>query len=146
MASDLWQQLSQRLTKAVRKSFEPCPLIGEKWLKEYPNGRPADLRYFGIPKLSKATGKTPERTMQAVLKNISFKGLPVAVSTTDDFLIDFVRTDKPQTSSGNSPASKSAAKGKPAAGKAKAGRNTAKPAGRKPAAKKKPARKPPARK
>ena len=75
MLSGLNEQITDCCVKAIRKSFTPCPLIGPKWLQEYPQGRPADYRFVGIPKLAKATGRSVEKTGQIIAKNLSLAGL-----------------------------------------------------------------------
>lgn len=96
MASELKKQLTERFVKGIRKSFAPCPLIGPKWLQEFPKGRPADFRFFGIRKLSKAIGQPPQRILKTVMRNVSFKGLDVEVEITGGIYVDIFLKGKPR--------------------------------------------------
>jgi len=89
MASELKKELTERFVKGIRRSFTPCPLIGPKWLQEFPNGKPADYRFYGIRKLAKAIGQSSDKIMQTVLKNTSFKGLNIDVKIIGGIYIDF---------------------------------------------------------
>lgn len=88
MASELKKELTERFVKGIRRSFTPCPLIGPKWLQEFPNGKPADYRFYGIRKLAKAIGQNSDKILQTVLKNISFKGLNIDVKIIGGIYID----------------------------------------------------------
>jgi hypothetical protein len=96
MSSDLWQQLTDRFAKAIHKSFSPCPLIGPKWLQEFPNGRPADFRFFGIRKLAKAIGRPQQKIVQILLRNLSLDGLDVEMSVRSNGMIDIHRRPQGQ--------------------------------------------------
>ena len=96
MASDLKKQLTERFTKGIHKSFKPCPLIGPNWLREFPKGRPADFRFFGINKLAKAIGCPPAKIVQIMMRNISLTGLDVSVKVLPEWwMIDINRNVKP---------------------------------------------------
>lgn len=95
MSSDLKQQITERFVEAIRSMFTPCPLIGPKWLQEYPSGKPADFRFFGVPKLAKAIGIPPKKIIQLLVQNVSLKGLDVEAEMTHDFMIDINRKKKP---------------------------------------------------
>ena len=88
MLSGLNEQIADCFVKAIRKSFTPCPLIGPKWLQEYPKGKPADYRFVGIPKLAKATGRSVDKTRQILMKNLSLKGLDVDMEIVKDCYVD----------------------------------------------------------
>lgn len=88
MASELKKELTERFVKGIRRSFTPCPLIGPKWLQEFPNGKPADFRFYGIRKLAKAIGQSSDKILQIVLKNTSFKELNVDVKIVGGIYID----------------------------------------------------------
>jgi hypothetical protein len=75
--NELFDVLKDRFIKGIRKSFQPCPLIGPKWLQEFPYGRPADFRFFGVRKLSKATGHPINHILRVLTQNVSFEGLEV---------------------------------------------------------------------
>ena len=104
--SDLRKTLLDRFVKGIRKSFDPCPLIGPKWLQEFPNGKPADFRFLGIVKLAKAMGYPPARVASILMRNVSLSGVDVDVSLTDDFLIDINRKGKSPTADKAPPANK----------------------------------------
>jgi hypothetical protein len=90
---DLKKQLTERFVKAIRKSFTPCPLIGPKWLQSFPYGRPADFRFFGIPRLTKAIGLKQSKIIEIVMRHFDVSDLPVRMEINDRGLIDFHRTD-----------------------------------------------------
>ena len=96
MLSELNEQITERFVKAIRKSFEPCPLIGPKWLQVYPNGRPADFRFVGIPKLAKAAGRPVDKTRQILMRNLSLTGLQVDMKIIDGLYVDMNVKDKPR--------------------------------------------------
>lgn len=93
--SGLNEQITDRFVKAIKKSFIPCPLIGPKWLQEYPRGRPADFRFIGLPKLAKATGRSVEKTRQIVMKNLSLTDLRVDMKIVKDGYVDMNVKSKP---------------------------------------------------
>lgn len=115
MASDLKTELTDRFVKGIRRSFTPCPLIGPKWLQAYPNGKPADFRFFGVRKLAKAIGRPPAAIVKILMRNVNLKGLDVDVDIKQGVLIDINRRNKPA----EPPASGQAGRGKPPRGKAR---------------------------
>lgn len=88
---ELKDTLAERFVKGIRKSFTPCPLIGPKWLQEFPKGRPADFRFFGVRKLAKAIGWPPEKILRILMKNVSFAGLEIDVEIKQGVFIDINR-------------------------------------------------------
>jgi len=88
MLSELNEQITDCFVKAIRKSFTPCPLIGTKWLQEYPKGRPADFRFVGIPKLAKAAGRSVEKTRQILMKNLSLTDLHLDMEIVEGCYVD----------------------------------------------------------
>ncbi len=96
MASNLKKQLTDRFAKGIRKSFKPCPLIGPNWLREFPKGRPADFRFFGVGKLSKAIGCPPAKIVKIMMRNVSLADLDVSVKVLPEWwMIDINRNVKP---------------------------------------------------
>jgi hypothetical protein len=89
--NELFDVLKDRFIKGIRKSFQPCPLIGPKWLQKFPYGRPADFRFFGVRKLSKATGYPINHILRVLTQNVSFEGLDVEVEIRGGMLIDIWR-------------------------------------------------------
>lgn len=103
MASDLKKQLTDRFAKGIRKTFTPCPLIGPKWMQEFPKGKPADFRFFGMRKLAKATGRPLEKVVQLVMRNVTLDGLGVEWDIKQGCLIDINRVGKAAPSPGDKP-------------------------------------------
>lgn len=71
----LHELLEERFAQAVRKCFQPCPLIGPKWLKAYPKGRPADFQWVGGPKVAKAVGRQVWPVTNQILKTLDRRGI-----------------------------------------------------------------------
>jgi arginyl-tRNA synthetase len=88
--SDLHETLKKRFEDAIRAAFRPAPLIGPNWLRAFPNGKPADFRFFGVPKLAKAQGAPPEAILKTLMKQVSLAGLPVDVKL-NGYYIDLFR-------------------------------------------------------
>lgn len=78
MARTIEQELSDRFVSAIKKSFEPCPLIGPKWFRFHPRNSTWDFVFVGLPKLAKAAGKKLNITTVMVRKNVDLSGLPIA--------------------------------------------------------------------
>ena len=85
---DMKIEMEKRLNKAIADTFSPTPLIGPKWLQQFPNSKPADFRYFGIPKLAKAAGMPVPQTMYKIMRHRDLGGLGVRMYSTQDGLID----------------------------------------------------------
>ncbi len=85
---DIEKELIKRFAEAIKKSFEPCPLIGPKWLVRLPEGKSADFRYMGMPKLAKATGKHIESVVKHVIRNLDLSGLNASISVDPEGLVD----------------------------------------------------------
>jgi hypothetical protein len=71
------EELTQRFVAAIRKSFQPCPLIGPKWF-QLVEGPPPQFQFTALGKLAKAVCKNPLRVAQTVARNLDLGGLPVA--------------------------------------------------------------------
>ena len=91
---DIKDVLTERFTKAIRKSLPKTPLIGPKWFKLYPNGKPADFQFTGCSKLAKAACKKPKHILDMILKNLSVKDIAANVSPTNDFKISVTLKDE----------------------------------------------------
>ena len=74
--------LRQRFTKAIKKTFEICPLIGPKWLRSCPSREQADFEFIGIPKLAKAMGMEISFVEKLVLKNLDKRGIDAEFALT----------------------------------------------------------------
>ncbi len=81
---DIEQVLKDRLIEAIKKSLNPCPLIGEKWFKFRPSGDPAHMMFTGIAKLSKATKCRPQRLSETIINNFNHDGINVSIRTKGD--------------------------------------------------------------
>ena len=81
------QVLKQRFLDAIKKSFDPCPLIGPKWFKYEPNDSPPSFKFTGMSKLAKALGMRIDFVSQKVFDNLNFRGLPVESRITQSFVI-----------------------------------------------------------
>jgi len=104
MSVRIQEQLKDRFIRAIRRSFSPCPLIGEKWFRFYPNGKPADLQFVGCAKLSKAMGKNRKVIAQTIVKNLHLRDLEASVEITPDDRIN-VRLKKSSAVKKNEPSS-----------------------------------------
>ena len=85
---DIKQVLTERFTEAIRKSLPKNPLIGPKWFKLHPNGKPADFQFTGCTRLAKATTLRPHRVVDKILKAVDLKDIASKIETTDDFKIN----------------------------------------------------------
>jgi len=94
MDTDIKDVLVKRFTKAIKRSLPKCPLIGPKWFKLYPNGKPADFQFTGCRKLAKAACKKPEYMLKMMLKNLSVKDIAEKVTPTRDFRINVTLKDE----------------------------------------------------
>ena len=90
----LGETLTQRFTKAIKKTLPKTPLIGPKWFKYFPKGRPVDFQFTGCGKLAKATKNNPKNMARMLLKNLQIKDLDLDVSVTADFRINVKRRGK----------------------------------------------------
>ncbi|MGC9454724.1 MAG: hypothetical protein ACP5HU_07650 [Phycisphaerae bacterium] len=89
------EKLRELFRNAVEKSVKPTPLISPRWLKSYPNGRPADFRYIGAPRVAKAAGWPVEKVVREILRNIDLGGLGLEAKVRTNGWIDLnFRQDK----------------------------------------------------
>jgi arginyl-tRNA synthetase len=86
--------LKGRFMKAIKKSFRPCPLIGEKWFHFHPEGKPADLQFLGCQKLAKAMGRNATYVAQTIIKNLYLRDIEASIEITSDARIN-LRLQKP---------------------------------------------------
>jgi len=87
-------QIKDRFTRAIKKSFRPCPLIGPKWFRFYASGEPADFQFIGCQKLAKAMGKDPRFVAQTIIRNLYLRDIDAAIEMTADARIS-LRFKKP---------------------------------------------------
>jgi len=98
MAEDMKKLLTDRFTKAVQKSFSPCPLIGPRWFRYRGDGRPRCFQFTGASKLTKATGFKLESVVQRIVEHLDVKDLDVAVEVADDGTNNVKLNEKPGAS------------------------------------------------
>jgi hypothetical protein len=81
MADVPHEQLTAAFRKGIDKSFDPCPLIGEKWFRHYPSGKPAHFT-VDCRKLAKAMGMKPHGVCKIILRHTDLRpfGATVRVS------------------------------------------------------------------
>ena len=80
--------LKERFLRAIKKSFRPCPLIGDRWFKFPSGGKPADLQFNGCGKLAKAMGHNVKYVAQLIIKNLYLTDLNAAIEITPDSKIN----------------------------------------------------------
>lgn len=107
---ELHKTINERLNAGIRKSFTPCPLIGPNWLQYFPNGKPADFRFFGVRKLAKAIGKPADAIMAILMKNVTFEGIEIDIRLREGVFIDIFQKTKTQTAGNGKRAAGSKAK------------------------------------
>lgn len=95
MARTIEQELTDRFIAAIKKSFEPCPLIGPKWFRFHPRKSTWDFVFVGLPKLAKAGGKKLNITSVMIRKNVNLTGLPIAETKFDEDGKVYIRFQKP---------------------------------------------------
>jgi hypothetical protein len=72
---DIEDKLKRRFSQAIRRSYDPCPLIGPKWFQYNPDGKPAHFQFVGGKKLAKAASGSPRMALRRVLKNLNVRDL-----------------------------------------------------------------------
>ncbi len=93
MAGEMHEKLTERFVKAIHKSFDPCPLIGPKWFRSYPTGKPADFR-FAPRNLAKAMGMKVPMVARIVVRHLDLKGIDADVEILTDGTIDVTLGEK----------------------------------------------------
>ena len=86
--------LTERFRKAIKKSLNPCPLIGQKWFRFYSTGKPADFEFIGTNKLAKASKKPAQRLAETIVRNLDLGEIPAQIRITSEFVI-LVNIEKP---------------------------------------------------
>ena len=79
---DIAEELKKRFIKAIKKSFHQTPLIGPKWFRYNPGGKPCDFQFLGVGKLAKAAGRPPEAIAELLIKNLKLGGLKAQAKIT----------------------------------------------------------------
>lgn len=88
---DLWE----RIDRAIRELIKPPVLTSQRWLRHYPNGKPADFQFMGTLKLAKATGKDVHRIAGMLLRRLDPEGVGLTAEVAADGVINF-RKKKPR--------------------------------------------------
>ena len=90
--------LKDRFVKSIRKSYHPCPLIGDKWFVFREGGAaqasketPPDFQFLGVRKLAKATGIPAQRVAKFIARNLELAGLDVRVRIEEEWKIHLWR-------------------------------------------------------
>lgn len=84
----------EQFVKAIQNALpKPTPLIGVKWFRFHPDGKPADLEFTGIRKLAKATSIPIDRVAKQVVRRLSAQALDSQIELTDDHMILVHRND-----------------------------------------------------
>ena len=76
---NLEELLTHRFRKAIKKSFKPCPLIGDKWFSLSSDHEPPYFEFTGVESLSKATGYQPVEVAELIVKNMNMRDLDAEV-------------------------------------------------------------------
>lgn len=86
MADVPHEQLTAAFRKGIDKSFDPCPLIGDKWFRHYPSGQPAHFT-FDARKLAKAMGMKPHGVGNIVLSHTDLSAFGATARVSDKGVI-----------------------------------------------------------
>lgn len=78
---DTQSVLSERFAQAIRKCFDPCPLIGPKWVRACEGPAAGAFEFVGVSKLAKATAKQPAAVAQMLCRNLDLSGLALQPPT-----------------------------------------------------------------
>ena len=97
---NLQDELTRRLSEAIRQQVKPPVLIGANWMKACPGGKPCDFQYLGAQKVAKATGKPFELVAKNLLKQVKPEELDLKVELTEDELINFTRVGQVEKDKG----------------------------------------------
>jgi len=82
-----------QFVRAIKKVFpDPTPLIGDKWFRCHPDGKPADLEFAGVMKLAKATGSSPQKIAAMIVKYLALDKLRAEAHVTKGYRILLRRT------------------------------------------------------
>jgi len=84
MADNVEELLKKRFIEAIRKSFQPCPLIGPKWFHYDTKADPPCFRFWGLRRLAKALGMRPEKLAERLVKEVDLGGVKAQASVEAD--------------------------------------------------------------
>jgi len=87
------QELAKRFAKAINDNVKPPILIGPKWLRHNPAGKP-EYQFIGAPKIAKATGKDLGRVIKMLLRSATFDDLGLKVKVTAEGFINLLPAGK----------------------------------------------------
>jgi len=85
---DLEKQLREEFRRAIKELIKPPVLVGEKWLRSCPSGKPADFQFMGTAKMAKATGKAPGRIARGLLKIMKLNEIGMRAEVAPDGTIN----------------------------------------------------------
>ncbi len=85
--------LRERFATAIRKSFDPCPLIGPKWFNYLPDATPSRFEFLGVQKLAKAIIAKPAIVSNRILRNLDVEGIPGKVKVVAGYDIHIILHD-----------------------------------------------------
>lgn len=69
------EELTKRLSDAIRSYADAPILIGPNWLQEGPKKGKVNFQYQGGPKVAKALGRNTDRVVRGLLKCLDLSGL-----------------------------------------------------------------------
>ncbi len=87
---ELWEKIDQ----AIHDMIKPPVLTSPRWLRHYPDGKPADFQFFGTLKVAKATGKDVHRIAGMLLKRLDLAKLGLSSEVQPDGVINFRKQAK----------------------------------------------------
>lgn len=94
MAKKFEDIAKQQFVKAIQNALpKPTPLIGGKWFRYHPDGKPAHLEFTGIRKLAKATSIPIDRVAKQIFAKLSAEALKSELELTEDYMILVRRND-----------------------------------------------------
>ena len=82
------QVLTSRFMDAIKRGVSRPVLIGPKWFKYNPKGKPAYFQFIGCCKLAKALKKKPDVVAKMLVDNLQAADLDVDVAVTSDYMIN----------------------------------------------------------
>lgn len=100
MPQTVEDKLRSRFQAAVIKMDTPPPLASPRWLKHYPNGKPADFRFIGAPRIAKAIGKQTDKVVRDLIQTVKIDDLLLEAKVRSNGWIDLMfqsdrRSEKP---------------------------------------------------
>ena len=88
--------IRKRFVQAIQKSFDPCPLIGDRWFRYHEKTTPPYFQFAGAKKLAKAIGTNPKRICAAILEHMDLRGIDGELNVTSDVKINLILKSIPK--------------------------------------------------